>query len=108
MLPARGQSPAGLVCTQGSAQANRVLNAFEHLGPDSARGLQEVFNVADPQELVKSLHEAWLKGGMQMPNDPLVYIVNMGRSVGTLGERCIRLMVAPGNRIITTYPVFPR
>jgi hypothetical protein len=63
-----------------------------------------VFNVPNTQ-LIAVIDEAFALGGNPVPNDPGVFIVNMGRPIGTGGQTSIKIVVKPGtSEIITAYP----
>ena len=98
-------SPAGLNYGQGSKEGNRVKHVLEHASPNSSKPNHTVFNV--PRNQILSLvDQAWAKRGNPLPSDPGVYIIPMGKVVGTRGETSIRIIVKPGtNQVITAYPV---
>ena len=97
-------SNAGLIYGQGSIHGNRVKHVLEHTKPNSIRPVHTVFNV-DKSNVIELIDEAWNKKGNPLPNDPGVYLVNMGKVVGTNGETNIRIVVRPNtNEIISAYP----
>lgn len=96
---------AGLDYGQGSVQGNRILHVLEHAEPNSAKTTHSVFSM-DRNEILGVIDEAWLKKGSSVVGDPGAYIIPMGRTVGTLGETNIKIIVRPGtNKVITAYPV---
>ncbi|SFJ33528.1 TonB-dependent receptor [Planctomicrobium piriforme] len=95
------KSPGGLIYGPDKKYGNRVEHVLNHLSDPS----KSLFNV-DRTKLVGLLDEAWAKKGTPLPKDPGVYIIDMGRVVGTKGETRIRLVVIPGtSEVITAYPI---
>lgn len=81
------------------------MHVFSHLLPDSNKGAHGVFNV-DRRSLIALVDEAWLKRGAAIPNDPGAFVIDIGRIIGTQGQRRIKIIVRPGtNEIITAYPI---
>ncbi|WP_158071208.1 hypothetical protein [Streptomyces sp. CB00455] len=53
------------------------------------------------------IDEGWLKRGTPDPSDPAKYVIDMGKEVGTQGEKKLKIVVVPGtNKIITAHPMF--
>jgi hypothetical protein len=101
------ESPAGLIYGRGSSQGNRVKHILAHTLPDASKPAHGVFNVKG-QEALKLVDEAWTTRGAAVAGDPGAFVVPMGRTVGTAGERAVRVVVRPGtSEIITAYPVVP-
>ncbi len=97
-------SNAGLIYGQGSIHGNRVKHVLAHTQPDPSKPRHTVFNV-DRSNVIGLVDEAWNKKGSPLPNDPGVYVVDMGRVIGTNGETKIRIVVRPNtNNIISIYP----
>lgn len=100
-------SPAGLVYEQGSAHGNRVLHVLDHAVPNPSKPVHSVFNVSR-SEVLGLLDEAWLARagpGTVQKNGNRVWVVEMGRQVGTSGQTAIQIVVRDGtSRIVTAYP----
>ncbi len=97
-------SNEGLIYGQGSKDGNRVNHVLQHTQPDPSKPKHTVFNV-DRSNLIGLIDEAWANRKNPLPSDPGVYLVDMGRIIGTNGETQIRIVVVPGtNNIITAYP----
>ncbi|VEG12930.1 hypothetical protein [Moraxella cuniculi] len=97
-------SPAGLNYGQGSREGNRVKHVLEHAQPNSNKPNHTVFNVQRNQ-ILSLVDQAWVRRGNPLPSDPGVYVIPMGKVVGTRGETSIRIVVKPGtNQVITAYP----
>ncbi|RZU37616.1 intein [Streptomyces sp. BK022] len=101
----RYQSPAGLIYGPGSEQGHRLAHVMEHAHPDPVKPKHSVYANADQGSILGLLDEGWLKRGAPEPDDAAAYVVDMGRVIGTLGEKRLRIVVTPGTtRVITAYP----
>ena len=102
------ESPGGLRFGPGSKQGHRVGHVMDHLGPNPLKkGTHSVFNLQGGS-LIKLLDEAWAKRGpgSLQDNGNRLFEVNMGRTVGTTGERRIRIIVGGDTSdVITAFPV---
>lgn len=100
-------SPGGLVYGQGSVHGNRVKHVLDHLVPNSGKAIHSVFNV-DRTQLIGLLDGAWktrIGPGILQPNGNRVWVVDMGRVVGTNGETYIQIVVKDGTaNVITAFP----
>ena len=97
-------SPNGLIYGQGSKHGNRVKHVLDHAAMNAKKKLHSVFNV-DRNKVIGLVDDAWAKRGSPLPNDPGVYIVPMGRAVGTAGETSVKIVVRSGtNQVITAFP----
>lgn len=69
-------------------------------------GPHTVFNVTGEKALAL-VDEAWALRRKPLANDPVSFVVPMGRIVGTNGETRVRIVVSKvgGNEITTAYPV---
>ncbi|MEO8499225.1 MAG: hypothetical protein ABI614_29520, partial [Planctomycetota bacterium] len=101
------KSAGGLIYGQGSVHGNRVLHVLDHLVPNALKSTHSLFNVGRTQ-LIGLVDDAWrLKSGpgILQPNGNRVWIVDMGRAIGTNGERFIQIVVRDGTtEIITAFP----
>lgn len=99
-------SESGIVYRRSTNKyENNLRHVLKHCTPDPARPNHTVFNLR-PKEVPSLLDEAWKKRGTAL-NDPRadVYVVDMNRTIGTKGEKNIRLIFQKGtNNIITAYP----
>ena len=87
------------------ASQQRPLFRFAFSLPSVTNGKHSVFNVSRTK-LLGLLDEAWIKRGSPLANDPAAYVIPMGRTVGTAGEKSIKMIVRPGTcEVITAYPV---
>lgn len=101
-------SPGGLVYGQGPVQhGNRVNHVLDHLVPNPSKATHSIFNV-DRTKLIGLLDDAWAKkvgSGVLQPNGNRVWTVDMGRVIGTNGERHIQLVIKDGTTsVITAFP----
>ena len=100
-------SPGGLVYGQGSPHGNRVKHVLDHLVPNPNKATHSIFNV-DRTKLIGLLDDAWTKKvgpGVLQPNGNRVWTVDMGRVIGTSGERHIQLVIRDGTtNVITAFP----
>ncbi len=100
-------SPGGLVYGQGSKQGNRVKHVLDHLVPNPNKPVHSVFNV-DRNKLIGLIDDAWAKRvgpGVLQPNGNRVWTVDMGRAIGTNGQRHIQLVIEDGTmNVITAFP----
>jgi filamentous hemagglutinin len=100
-------SPGGLVYGQGSAHGNRVLHVLDHTIPNSSKPVHSVFNV-DRTQVIGLVDEAWaakVGPGTLQANGNRVWVVDMGRQVGTGGQTSIQIVVRDGTtQLITAFP----
>jgi len=100
-------SQEGLVYGQGSAHGNRVKHVLDHTVPNPNKPVHSVFSV-DRTQVIGLLDEAWagrIGPGTLQPNGNRVWIVDMGREVGTAGQRSVQIVVRDGTKnIITAFP----
>ncbi|MEW8507661.1 MAG: RHS repeat-associated core domain-containing protein [Candidatus Thiodiazotropha sp.] len=100
-------SSAGLVYGQGSIHGNRIMHVLDHAVPNPNKPVHSVFNV-DRREVLGLVDEAWTRRigpGAPQPNGNRTWTIDMGRVVGTAGERSIQLVVRDGTqKIITAFP----
>ncbi|MBL0421694.1 hemagglutinin repeat-containing protein [Ramlibacter sp. AW1] len=100
-------SPEGLVYSPGSAHGNRVLHVLDHAAPNSSKPVHSVFNVSRDQVL-GLVDEAWaarVGPGTLQANGNRVWVVNMGRSIGTSGQTSVQIVVRDGTtQLITAFP----
>jgi len=101
-------SAAGLVYGQRVVKGIFVESRIQHVLAHGYKNIQKtthsLFNVR-PRNIIKLVDEAWLKRGAHVPGNPNKFIVDMGRTIGTKGERNITLIVdSSSNRIITAFP----
>ncbi|MBL0385060.1 methyl-accepting chemotaxis protein [Tumebacillus sp. ITR2] len=98
-------SSGGLIYGEDKAFGNRVNHVLAHFSENTAKSTHTVFSL-DRNQILPLLDEAWAKKGAPLATDSSVYMVNMGRVIGTNGERSLKLVVRPGtNQVITAYPV---
>ena len=103
------RSAAGLVFDMSPAnrQGHRMTHVFTHTVPQWNNRLpsnHSVFSDAR-QDILIILDEAWRNRPTVDPADPGAFLVDMGRVVGTNGERKIMIIVRPNtSEIITAYP----
>lgn len=97
-------SNEGLIYGQGSKDGNRVRHVLQHTTENTSKPRHTIFNV-DRSNVIGLVDEAWNKKGLPLVDDLGVYVVDMGRIVGTKGETTIRIVVKPNtNKIISAYP----
>jgi filamentous hemagglutinin family protein len=100
-------SPGGLVYGQGSAHGNRVLHVLDHTIPNPSKPVHSVFNV-DRTQVIGLVDEAWaakVGPGTLQANGNRVWVVDMGRQVGTGGQTSIQIVVRDGTtQVITAFP----
>ncbi|HVK54180.1 MAG TPA: hypothetical protein VM532_04030 [Burkholderiales bacterium] len=100
-------SPGGLIYGQGSAHGNRVLHVLDHTVPNPSKPVHSVFNV-DRSQVIGLVDEAWaarVGSGTLQANGNRVWVVGMGRQVGTGGQTAIQIVVRDGTKqVITAFP----
>jgi hypothetical protein len=100
------QSPKGVVYGYDGKFGNSLNHMLTHTKPDPLKAHHTIFNV--PREkIIDLIDEAWTLKGIPLAKDPLAYIVDMKKIIGTQGERAIRIVVkTPGSsQLRTAYPV---
>ncbi|MFD9356231.1 polymorphic toxin-type HINT domain-containing protein [Streptomyces sp. NPDC060031] len=101
------KSPGGLEYGPGSAHGHRLDHVMEHAKPDPSKTAHSVFKDPDLGSITGLLDEGWAKRGVPDPSDPAKYVIDMGREVGTLGEKKLKIVVVPGTtKVITAHPMF--
>lgn len=99
------ESTAGLIYGADRAFGNRVQHVLAHTVPDPSKTVHSVFNVSRDKVLAL-VDEAWSMRGASVGRNGRVFVVPMGRVVGTAGETAVRVVVKPGTtEILTAYPV---
>jgi RHS repeat-associated protein len=85
---------------------NRVLHVLDHTAPNYSKLTHSVFNVPR-NEVLGLVDEAWVSAArVPILKDPGSFVTPMGRTVGTIGENAIKIIVRPGtNEVITSYPI---
>jgi hypothetical protein len=84
---------------------NNLRHVLRHCSPNPSKPNHTVF-AATPKGVPRLIDEAWAKKGAAI-SDPgaEVYIVDMGKVIGTRGEKKLRIVLEKGTRNITTaYP----
>ena len=109
----RYQTPAGLIYGDGSAEGHRLLHVLAHGSEDTAdeavnagKNAHSLFKPSD-EGVLGTVDEAWNKRYSVTPiqqGNRQVYIIPMGRVVGTAGEKYVRIVVQNGNEVITAFP----
>jgi hypothetical protein len=102
-------SPEGLIYGVDRHFPNKVLHVLDHLKPVSARTAktagQTTFSVPR-DELLPLLDEVWRNRGSAVVGDAFKFEVNVGRVIGTNGERTVRLVADPlTGMVVTAYPI---
>jgi hypothetical protein len=103
------QSPAGLVYNPGSVDGHRVRHLLAHGSnkqPDPSKRAHSQLGDSG-MELLRTVDEAWANRGTPSNfGDNDVYVVDMGRVIGTGGETHIKIVVEPGSsRFVTAHRV---
>ncbi len=100
------QSPGNLIYGCDKKFGNNFHHVLSHTVPNPAKELHTVFSVSK-DKIVELIDEAWALKENPLVSDPVVYIVNMKRAIGTNGETAIRIVVkkAETAEIKTAYPV---
>lgn len=97
-------SKVGLIYGRCKKFGNRAYHVLDHMRPDSKKRIHTVFNVSE-YELFDLIDQAWMRKGQSLVGDPGVYIVEMGKVIGTKGETAIRIVTKPNTtEIISVYP----
>jgi RHS repeat-associated protein len=101
------ESPAGLLYGPDRKFGNRVDHVLAHTSADPSKPKHTVFNVGGDDALAL-VDEAWLNRGSPEAGDPMAFVVDMGRTVGTNGETSIKVIADPKtNYVVTAYPWSP-
>ncbi|MFD1406611.1 hypothetical protein ACFQ49_00175 [Kroppenstedtia eburnea] len=100
------RTPNGLIYGQGSAHGDRRKHVLEHTKPNHSKPKHSVFK-GEETEVFAMIDEAWSKRGTPSPSKGRdTYVIDMGRKIGTKGERKIKIVVERGtSEIVTAYPV---
>jgi|GEM_PF-1707235 len=99
------RSSVGLIYGKDKIFGNRVYHVLEHTKEVIKKTTHTMFTVTN-EELFALIDEAWLKRGLPLPDDLGVYIVDMGKIIGTAEETAIRIVTRPGtSTLLTAYPV---
>jgi hypothetical protein len=101
-------SQGGLVYQLGPPRhGNRVRHILDHLVPNLKKATHSIFNV-HRTKLISLVDDAWARRvgpGVLQSNGNRVWNVDMGRVVGTNGERHITIVIEDGtSNIITAFP----
>ena len=98
------KTPAGLVYGEDRHYGNRIQHVLAHGEPNPKKDVHSVFNV-EKHEILGLIDEAWSvkKGNGVQQGNRTKHVVDMGRVVGTNGQRNIRIVVE-GNKVITAFP----
>ena len=106
-------SPAGLRYGDDPSPrfATRIDHIMAHTQMDAQAKKHSVFLVKEKQALLDLLDEAWKKRGTPLLQDGKrprdAYDIEMGRVIGTKGQRFLRIITEAGTAdIVTAYPVF--
>jgi len=107
--PNKWISAQGLIYDQGSRDGNRLAHVLRHAKPDPTKPVHSVYNVPENQ-VTAVIDEAWSRRRLvrpdRQPNGNDVYDIPMNRTIGTKGERAVRIVVETGtSRIITAFPI---
>jgi RHS repeat-associated protein len=87
------------------AELNRVQHVLQHTVADTAKPVHSVFGVTRGQVL-GLVDEAWISPRrIPLTGDGGAFITPMGRTVGTMGENAVRIIIRGFNEVITAYPV---
>lgn len=111
-------SPGGWIYTQRSWEGHRISHILAHTVPNyiaigkGPKSLHSVFSGLR-KDVFASIDEAWTKprvNGLKpdgITPDPLTWVCDMGRSVGTAGERKVFIVVDAANPrfIVTAFPM---
>ena len=100
-------SPAGLDYGPGSVHGNRIKHVLEHATENPSKPIHSVFN-AQRNQVLGLVDEAWVArtgpGTLQVTGNR-VWVVDLGRQVGTVGQTAIQVVVRDGTtRLITAFP----
>ncbi|EGK09937.1 hypothetical protein HMPREF9374_2740 [Desmospora sp. 8437] len=100
------RSPNGLIYGQGSKHGDRRKHVLEHTKPDKSKPKHSVF-IGEEKEVFAMIDEAWSNRGTPFPSKGRdTYVIDMGRKIGTKGEKKIKIVVERGtSEIVTAYPV---
>ncbi len=99
------KSAEGLVYRRATEdKENRLRHILRHTTPDPSKPAHTVF-AGNPKEVPALIDQAWKMKGAPLLGDAGAYVIDMGRTIGTMGERKIRIVVVKGtSSIITAYP----
>lgn len=106
-------SDAGLVYRKALKKAdgtvryeNNLRHVLRHATANPADVKHTVFNLS-PREVPRLIDEAWLKKGAAVTEGGIdIYLVPMGKAVGTKGEKSVRIVVEKSTaNIISAYPI---
>jgi RHS repeat-associated protein len=105
------ESGAGLRYGPGSTQGHRLRHVMQHGAPDATGKASHSVFVGGRSQVLRTVDEAWLargSGTVSSVGGREVYVVPMGRSVGTAGQRHVTIVVEKGtSNVITAHPSGP-
>ena len=98
------RSGEGLIYRRATKKhENNLRHVLRNTRPDASRPNHTVFS-SKPREVPSLIDRAWKTRGDAV--SPGVFEVDMKRTVGTAGERRIRIVVEPNSQnIVTAYPI---
>lgn len=102
------KSHQGILYGPDKVFGNRVKHVLAHPSADASKKLHSVFNVSR-DKVIGLVDEAWTRrvGPGSLSKGYRVFEMDMGRTVGTLGESRMRLVFRDGTMdIISAYPIF--
>jgi len=101
-------SSAGLVYKSSKNLPNRINHVLSHAKADPTKTTHSVFSVPEDQ-ILDLVDEAWRNKGNPQANPKGkgdMYIINMGKIIGTKGETKIQINTFQGtSEVISAYPV---
>jgi RHS repeat-associated protein len=101
------ESRAGLRYGPGSIHGHRLWHVMQHGAPDATGKASHSVFVGGRTDVLRTVDEAWIARGASPSTigGREVYVVPMGRTVGTAGERHVTVIVEKGtSNIVTAFP----
>jgi len=111
LAPNTWRSGGGLIYGPSKSDRNRVRHVLRHAERDyvrEAKGLPHSVFLGSRSDVLPTLDAGWARRGAPTKVGPTrtTYDIDMGRSVGTLGEQRVRIVVKNGtSEIITGHPL---
>lgn len=99
-------SRAGLIYGPDRVHGSRVNHILHHTRPAPHKPVHAMFLAKTRKELFDLIDSAWLTLTNPCSNPTGEFNINMGKVIGTRGERRLKMIIIPGtSQIITAYPI---
>jgi Pretoxin HINT domain/Short repeats of unknown function len=107
----RYRTPAGLEYGPGSVHGHRIFHVMSHGLPDPTKPAHSVYLLRPGESILGIVDEAWLSSQRALVSTQgikTVWVTDMGRIIGTRGEKYICVVVKYGVDMVTAFPSLNR